>query len=205
MTCVFVAPVGALPTVPLPKGVLEYIESTKNSSLRCARRCAYTLLFERLRAMGTEEVRLSYEPGGKPYIEDFDGESPYEISLSHTDVLVAVCISDAHRVGIDIEGEISQSRAARIEERYLTQIKPFGRELPSEELVLYGDISISPKTPSEALRKWTFAEALGKCCGVGLGVISDIDEAGKGVDFSTAALRYLNKEYFLTLAKIDIK
>lgn len=205
MTCVFVAPVGAFQEVKLTGELLEYIEKTKSEPLRCQRRTAYALLFNSLGDLGLGSVKLLREPSGKPYIVDSDGVRPYEISLSHTDGLVAVCISDTHEVGIDIEGEIFGERARRIEERFLLGISPVDKELSLDKISLYGNVSQVPEPPAEVLKKWTFVEAIGKCHGAGFRAIRDIETIGKEMEISSVSLEYSGKKYFLVLAARDKK
>lgn len=156
----------------LPAEISEYIENTKNLSVKAERTLAYTTLLCALRAFySIDGARIERNKYGKPYLAD----SNIHISLSHSDGSVAVCLSDEGEVGIDIQSEIDERCAERLKNRFFS-----GFEAKSDDLsVKYYFCSISeneailqsidrPKNADDRFTaKWAYAEALMKLHGRG--------------------------------------
>ncbi|MFF1709643.1 4'-phosphopantetheinyl transferase family protein [Streptomyces sp. NPDC058268] len=100
------------------------------------------------------ELELAYKIGGRPYLRGFD---QLDVSLTHTDDLIAVVISRDGRIGVDAE--------------------PVDRPMSYE--LLHGHVltaaeraALAPLPPderaAEMLRLWTLKEAYTKALGQGL-------------------------------------
>lgn len=74
---------------------------------------AYRLLIRAL--LKPEEYPVEYDPSGKPFLAG----SHFHISVTHTDNLAAVILSQSCRVGIDMER--IRSRVAKVKERFLSE------------------------------------------------------------------------------------
>lgn len=98
--------------------VLEYISDTKNHKVRCERISAYTsLLYSLEKIFGLKPKRIMRTDKGKPFIEE--GVS---FSLSHTNGLCAVTLSDSQEVGVDIQELISEKTGERVTGRFLSKL-----------------------------------------------------------------------------------
>lgn len=113
---------------------LSYIRKTKNEDLKRIRAQAYLSLFATLKTFFSAEGKVTHE--GKPefiYNEQADGEKKkLYISISHTDKITLVAVSDEGEIGVDIEGVISPEKADRVEKRYLenVEIRYTGWDIP---------------------------------------------------------------------------
>lgn len=86
--------------------------------------------------------------GGKPRL----ASGPF-FSLSHTAHLIAVAVSEAHEVGVDVE--VIRPHATGFAERYFSDAEQAA-------------VSAAPAPESELIRIWTAKEAEGKRLGMGL-------------------------------------
>lgn len=155
----------------LPIEIKNYIENTKNESLRAERELSYTTLFASLKAFfGIDDLKILRSPDGKPYLE----KTNIHFNLSHSDGAVAVCISDEGDVGIDLQSEIKPERAKRLENRFFPDFKPMSENInvnyyffriEDGEAVFE---ELSPALPDGCFTsKWTAAESLMKLHGRG--------------------------------------
>lgn len=95
-----------------------------------------------------EEVRLEREPGGRPVLADMPG---WHLGISHTRDVVAVAVTSAGPVGVDIE-PIRELPAAALARHWFAE-----REARWIE-----------RRPRDFLHLWTQKEAVGKALGLGL-------------------------------------
>jgi 4'-phosphopantetheinyl transferase len=105
-------------------------------------------------ALDPGDIDLAYRLGGRPYLRGFD---QIDVSLTHTDELIAVGISRLGRIGVDTE--------------------PAGRrmsfELMQDHVCTFDekqDLAVLPEQEQSAamLRLWTLKEAYTKAIGQGL-------------------------------------
>ena len=107
------------PLTLIPKDVISYIENGKNDEVRLERFTAYsTLFFALFELYGKKDVTLCRTDSGKPYLIENGNASKIQISISHSDGLVSVALSDEGDIGVDIQSEIDESRAERLEKRF---------------------------------------------------------------------------------------
>ncbi|MEW1905576.1 MULTISPECIES: 4'-phosphopantetheinyl transferase superfamily protein [unclassified Streptomyces] len=97
---------------------------------------------------------LAYKIGGRPYIRGFD---QIDVSLSHTDDLIAVGVSRTGRIGVDVEPAGRRMSFELLHDHMCT---------PAEQAELAG-LSEERKA-AELLRLWTLKEAYTKALGQGL-------------------------------------
>ncbi|KUN00428.1 thiamine biosynthesis protein ThiF [Streptomyces yokosukanensis] len=107
-------------------------------------------------ALHTEpaELDLAYKIGGRPYLRGLD---QIDVSLTHTDDLIAVAISRDGRIGVDVEPADRRMSYELLSGHVLT---------PAEQ----ADIEGLPEAERTAamLRVWTLKEAYTKALGQGL-------------------------------------
>ncbi|KPI14883.1 4'-phosphopantetheinyl transferase [Actinobacteria bacterium OV450] len=103
---------------------------------------------------GPAELDLSYKPGGRPYLRGFD---QIDLSLTHTDDLIAVGISRNGRIGVDTEPTDRRLAFDLLQDQVCT---------PAEraELAALGERGRAVGM----LRLWTLKEAYTKALGQGL-------------------------------------
>ncbi|MFJ8888478.1 4'-phosphopantetheinyl transferase family protein [Streptomyces sp. NPDC102402] len=97
---------------------------------------------------------LAYKIGGRPYIRGFD---QIDVSLSHTDEVIAVGVSRTGRIGVDVEPAGRRLSFELLHDHICT---------PAEQAELAG-LSDERKA-AELLRLWTLKEAYTKALGQGL-------------------------------------
>jgi 4'-phosphopantetheinyl transferase len=97
---------------------------------------------------------LAYKIGGRPYIRGLD---QIDVSLSHTDDVIAVGVSRTGRIGVDVEPAARRMSFELLHDHMCT---------PAEQAELVG-LSEERKA-AELLRLWTLKEAYTKALGQGL-------------------------------------
>ena len=200
--------------ITLPESILKYINETKSATLLESRRLAYSLLYSSLeRLFNGIDAEIVRDEGGKPHARLADGRRLF-ISLSHTDNISAVAISDEREVGVDIEGEIDAERAERIERRFL-------RDIPKSPLEILGNTPLptpilrgEPLTVTELKDKdeessnvrvlsvtdrWVICEAAMKCEGGGFGSLSRVGAILAESSVGVYRISADKKEYSLAL------
>ncbi|WP_308439375.1 4'-phosphopantetheinyl transferase family protein [Streptomyces vinaceus] len=107
-------------------------------------------------ALGTDPAKLdlSYKPGGRPYLRGLD---QIDLSLTHTDDLIAVGISRNGRIGIDTEPADRRLAFSLLQNQVCTEAER-------------AELAALPETEQTAgmLRLWTLKEAYTKALGQGL-------------------------------------
>lgn len=117
---------GKYPAPPLRPEILEHIKDASNERFRKERCGAYILLTTVVRNVLGFMPQLLFSQNGKPY---FDAKYGVYFSVTHTDNMVAVSVSDKCCVGVDAEIEISDDRAARLESRFFSGLSISVRSL----------------------------------------------------------------------------
>ncbi|MFF4104111.1 4'-phosphopantetheinyl transferase family protein [Streptomyces sp. NPDC001903] len=107
-------------------------------------------------ALGTDPAKLdlSYKPGGRPYLRGLD---QIDLSLTHTDDLIAVGISRNGRIGIDTEPADRRLAFSLLQNQVCTEAER-------------AELAALPEAEQSAgmLRLWTLKEAYTKALGQGL-------------------------------------
>ncbi|MEV6583979.1 4'-phosphopantetheinyl transferase superfamily protein [Streptomyces sp. NPDC051582] len=107
-------------------------------------------------ALGTDPAKLdlSYKPGGRPYLRGLD---QIDLSLTHTDELIAVGISRNGRIGIDTEPADRRLAFSLLQNQVCTEAER-------------AELAALPEAEQTAgmLRLWTLKEAYTKALGQGL-------------------------------------
>ena len=137
---------------------LSRIANTKNINLKYSRKAAYLSLFATVKKFFGLEGKLTH--GGKPrfIIEDSrdhsdktgtmanvshlqadmpesftnEAEKQIHVSISHTNSLTLIAVSDEGEIGVDIEGIIPSERAEKVDKRFLNnlEIRNTGWDIP---------------------------------------------------------------------------
>ena len=256
----------------LPTEIKEYIENTKNDSLRLERRLAYTSLFCGLTEFfGIDNAKVKRSKDKKPYIvinsddenclknnfspsdneyqknKDFDCfirdnstkksdeiSAPFiasdslpdttsylphisnsidkirkiHISISHSDGVSAVCLSDEGCVGVDIQSEIDRSRLTRLNERFFPALYPVCTDFEVKYYFCFINeveatlelIDLTKAEATDETARWAYFESLIKLSGGGFGdlkLLSDLVDETK-----TQLKRYENGASFLLATSV---
>lgn len=155
----------------LPTEIKAYIKNTKNESVRAERELAYTTLFASLKKFfDIEKTNIGRTADGKPYLVG----SSIHFNISHSDGVVAVCLSDEGEVGVDLQSEIDPEREKRLENRFFPDFKPMSENINVNYYFLRiedGEAvfeELFPSLPDGCFTvKWTAAESLMKLYGKG--------------------------------------
>ena len=222
----------------LPETWRERIEKTNNTELRISRIAVYTLLAEAVLCeagriypedvftseMGAKKIpSLIFTKNGKPYLSG----TAYGISISHTDGLSLVAISDKENdeIGVDIEkiNERTVSVAQRFLSRYTEKfhILPYDlfaeyEYLDREDIFLYTldenglsrldnyDILFTDiVTGNEgSVLDWCTTEALLKADGGGFASLPQIKQISDKGAPRTGKIIYKNIPYAVSLCKL---
>ena len=119
--------------------IKAYIENTKNESVRAERELAYTTLLCSLKAFfDIEHPVIDRAADGKPYLVG----SSIHFNISHSDGVIAVCLSDEGEVGVDIQSEIDPQRAKRLEDRFFADLDVKSENLSGEYYLCHIDTHI---------------------------------------------------------------
>ena len=192
------------PLNPFPDSLTEYIENTKNESLKQERRLAYSTLFCSLKAFfGLDAPQLLRTENGKPYLKNCN----ISISLSHSDGIAAVCISDEGQIGIDIQSEIAPEKQEKLERRFFTDY-----EVKSERIgvkyyfctfcdneAIFDNIDPDICHTHSFSVKWSAAESLMKLNGGGFGDIASLPHLAKKSKTDIREI-IISKKYYLAIS-----
>ncbi|MFI0982644.1 4'-phosphopantetheinyl transferase family protein [Streptomyces sp. NPDC021093] len=142
------------------------------------------------------EIDLAYKTGGRPYLR---GLGQIDVSLTHTDDLIAVGISRDGRIGVDAEPADRRMPYELMRRQVLTPAERAELEVLTEE-----------ERTARMLRLWTLKEAYTKALGQGLRL--GFTEFGFGAadegpatheEWAFATHHVLGDRYLLSVARHD--
>ena len=198
------------PLTLIPKDVISYIENSKNDEVRLERFTAYsTLFFALFELYGKKEVVLCRTDSGNPYLVENGKTSKIRISLSHSDGLAAVALSDEGDIGVDIQSEIDKSRAERLEKRFFADInikeeifphKLFMLSFTEENVKLEEFKNVEAKLDGFTA-KWAYCESIMKCDGGGFGSLDKIPNLQEKTKTIIYKINPNSKEFILAITK----
>ncbi|MBQ8303249.1 MAG: hypothetical protein IJX97_06910 [Clostridia bacterium] len=196
------------PLTDLPENIKAYVESAKNENVKAERELAYTTLLCSLKAFfEINDPIIERDADGKPYLKQ-EGEKSIYFNISHSDGAVAVALSDEGEIGMDIQSDIDDKKAERLEKRYLSDLiytnekvidEIFFGEIIDECLVLNGTVFENPLINSFS-EKWTVLESLLKLSGKGFGGLSLICDLSKKAKTQVKSINIFNKKYSLAVS-----
>ena len=221
------------PESRLPDDIKDYIDKTKNEQVRSERFSAYTSLLCGLKTFyGIDNFSIKRTDRGKPYIvtneadeNNSNGDKKIYISVSHSDGLSAVALTNEGEIGVDIQSLIEPDRAERVDKRFLSELSFEDGEL---DLFTYflrmdgaiasveentvpllkasipqkNDSSLSNKNNVEIITsKWTLAESCMKAISGGFSDLEILKNRGKNI---ISGLRKIDLEipYYLAISII---
>ena len=198
------------PLTLIPKDVISYIENSKNDEVRLERYTAYsTLFFALFELYGKKDLTLCRTDSGKPYLIENGNASKIQISISHSDGLVAVALSDEGDIGVDIQSEIDKSRAERLEKRFFTDIN-IKEEIFSHKLFMLSfteeNVKLEEFKNAKAkfdgfTAKWAYCESIMKCDGGGFGSLDKIPNLKEKTKTIIYKINPDFKEFILAITK----
>ena len=155
-------------------------------------------------AFGTEPEEIIYNECGKPRF----ATGGVEFSISHSDRLVAITLSDdAREVGVDIEKKRDIRHAEKIEDRLLLALDSPTDEEGEGEIIFLGadgekrDIRLTRAKKMDFFERWTLLESLLKCEGGGFRSVGDARELLKSRRVNLYNVEYRGEEYALAVAQ----
>ena len=145
---------------------------------------------------------LKKDFNGKP---NFDG-SDVGISIAHNEHFVIVGYGEKTEIGVDIECEISQERAEKLEKRF-PQISAMKTEKADEKVNVFkmqanGEIEPLELTPAHDsfTAKWTAAEAAMKCDGRGFSALPELEKIKVKTKIFTLVFESENGKEYISVA-----
>ncbi len=196
----------------LPENIFDYINNTKNWKTRQERFLAYTSLFCSLKVFyGTNNFSIEKTDKGKPYLKTKNTHQKNEdhkifISISHSDGISAVTLSDEGEVGVDIQSEIDEDKAARLSSRFMSEVTVKQTALHvdyyfcyvSEEKAILEKKELFPiKNKKENFsEKWSYSESLMKLCGGGFSDLKKLKNICENIETEMTKID-LEKNYYL--------
>lgn len=151
---------------------------------------------------------------GKPYFTD----GSCHFSISHGKGLCAVLLTDEGECGVDIEPEIEETRAKKIDTRFLSDrlpVRPLKRDIELRQELTGGENAQEPKPSGEVeiqelevggaeglttTAKWTVLEAVLKMSGEGFAAFSKRLEIAERARTKTLLFTNENRAFYVTLA-----
>lgn len=190
----------------LSEDIKKYIQLGKSEMHKAERKLAYTTMLCALKVFYSIDFpRIEKNEYGKPYLAD----SNIRISLSHSNGVVAVCISDEGEVGVDLQTMIEPERAERLKERFFTSLQVKNEsisteyyycDLSGEDAEIYS-ITLPDFQPCEAdfSARWVSAESIMKLIGHGF---ADADKTGTLAEVCRTEIKTvdLGKKYYLAVS-----
>ncbi len=163
----------------LSKELDEFISSTKNDSLRAERYLANTSLLCGLKAFfGIDNASVAKDPEGKPYlVYETENNPEIHISISHSEGVVAVSLSNESEIGVDIQYKISNERAERLSNRFFGDVEVHSEDIGVkyyychilENEAMFEEIILEDADLQDYTTKWTYSESVMKLYGRGFG------------------------------------
>ena len=131
------------------------------------------------------------------------------ISISHSDGVIAVSISDEGEVGVDIQSEISPDKAKRLDQRFLFSVDARSESLDiryyycsiSDNEAIFTEIPLSDAKILDFTAKWTYSEAILKLFGRGFGDIGKLRELSKAAKCEIREYKGKKVYYISTAAR----
>lgn len=151
---------------------------------------------------------------GKPYFTD----GSCHFSISHGKGLCAVLLTDEGECGVDIEPEIEETRAKKIDTRFLSDrlpVRPLKRDIELRQELTGGENAQEPKPSGDVeiqelevggaeglttTAKWTVLEAVLKMSGEGFAAFSKRLEIAERARTKTLLFTNENRAFYVTLA-----
>lgn len=196
----------------LPCSVKERILNTKDSGTKNERAYAYTLMRAVLNKRGVSDAELRksflFDEKGKPFLKDSD----FEISVTHTDGMAAVAVSEGGPVGIDLEkiDFLKRQRLEKIIARFYKESDSVALEknITKKNLVCLGEnrayvneIKSEAFTDEDApFVKWTVLEAALKHVGTGFECVKDAEKIMKELRIEASVISFDGNRYALSVA-----
>ena len=176
---------------------------------------AYAMLDTLYRAkFNTPTPVIAKSELGKPYFVD----GSCHFSISHGKGLCAVLLTDEGECGVDIEPEIEENRAKKIDTRFLCDrlpVRPLKRDIELRQELTGGANAQEPKPSGKVeiqeievggaeglttTAKWTVLEAVLKMSGEGFAAFSKRLEIAEGARTKTLLFANENRAFYVTLA-----
>jgi 4'-phosphopantetheinyl transferase len=139
----------------------SFARSERRSRRQVQRAAAESLLGDLLELVAAGPLshwQVTRNQDGKPTLVNSDGQSPIEVSLSHSGPLALVGITDLGEIGVDLE--------FRTPKRSISEIAAYAFGSQERRMVESAGLAAF-------YRIWTLREALAKACGIGFPMVTD--------------------------------
>lgn len=192
----------------LPKEIIEYVDNTKNAKTRSERLLAYTSLFAGLKLFfNLDDFGIERGELGKPYLTLGEKEKrKIHISISHSDGVSAVTLSDEGEVGVDLQSEINKAKAERLRGRFMSEVSVVTEKLPINYYFCYVDkerailekqfLSQVEGEEQNFTLKWSYSESVMKLYGGGFSDIKKLEMRDEKIRSEVAKIT-LEKVFYL--------
>ena len=191
--------------------MLSDAELERSKSLKCQHKEKYIFERGKLRSLlarhigcNASEINILRSSKGKPYLGS-DQHKGWHFSLSHSDKLFAIAISNTGKIGVDIDSSLRSNHFEKIAKHYFS----------ADEQLLLSEIRKSSESEFNNcfMRLWTLKESVGKLMGEGLnknllknaltivdkGIELNKDWLAKQVNGSTSYQSFQLPPYFLSI------
>ena len=155
----------------------------------------------------TIDQAIDYSVDSLPCSPNFaDEEKKIYISVSHSDGVAAVCLSDEGEVGIDIQAEQNSSRTEKLNERFFPAIKPENADIKikcficsiDENEAMMEEIELCNADLGEKNVKWAYCESIMKLSGGGFRDVKNVSQIADRA--KTTLKKYVNENATFTVA-----
>ena len=196
------------PLTDLPQNIKEYAESAKNESVKEERNLAYTTLLCSLKAFfEINDPVIERDVDGKPYLKQ-EGEKRVYFNISHSDGAVVVALSDEGEIGVDIQSQVDEKKAEKLEKRYLSDLIYVNDRFVDnilfcemvDECIYFIKSESGSLTTDSFSEKWSVLESLLKLFGKGFGGLSLLSDISKTAKTQVQSINLNNKNYSLAVS-----
>ena len=161
--------------------------------------CGINFVNQKNQDSSQKTIMQSYDASNNPKIF---------INLSHSDGVIAVCISDEGEVGIDIQSEIAPDRAKRLEKRFFDGLSVETQDLEiayfycliEDDKAVFKTIDLSNPQKEDFTLKWACAESVLKLIGSGFSDAGRVIELVR--DCKTDVKLYSNRQSYVIATSI---
>ena len=197
----------------LPRTVRDKISGTNDVGTKYDRIYAYALLCRVLEQKGVCVADIqngfAFDEKGKPYLKN----SEIAFSLSHTDGVAAVAISESVNIGVDVERvrDTDTEKTMRVVARFCkdadltcaengASVGSF-TERDGELYSVDPTPTFAPEITDIPFAKWTALEAVLKCHGKGFESLCEIREISENQHTVSAAFLYGGERYAISVSR----
>ena len=128
----------------------------------------------------SHQKNIDYDEKSSEEKTHTDDKAKICISISHSDGMVAVSISNEGEIGVDVQSKISPEKANRLSDRFFGDVEVLDEDLKVkyyycdivDNMAVFTKISLEDADRQDYTTKWAYSESVIKLYGRGFGDLS---------------------------------